>query len=99
MEKSKAVQQIVALMQAHGVTTADLMRPVAAPGKISQVHILGGRWIEELSPQEWAARGAEGERPTDAYEMEFDVPLVAGPDGTLWAWIGPGVEILPDRAP
>jgi hypothetical protein len=97
-EKKEAIQQIRELMQRHAVSTADLMQPVTAPEKVTQVHITGGRWIEELSPTEWAARGAQGERPSDTYEMEFDTPLAVAPDGTVWAWIGPSVEILPDRA-
>ncbi len=93
----EAIQQILSLMQTNGVTIADLMQPVAARSKINQVHIIGGRWIEELSPAEWAARGVQAEHPSDAYEMEFDVPISAAPDGSIWAWIGPGVEVLPDR--
>ncbi len=98
MDKSEVIQQTIELMERHQISMVDLMRPIKASTKIAQVHITGGRWIEELSPTEWAARGAQGERPTDSYEIEFDTPLSIAPDGSLWAWIGLGVEILPEKA-
>ncbi len=97
MKKNEAIQQVSELMRANGVTMADLMHPVSSPHKIEQVHIIGGRWIEDFTPEEWAARGEQADHPSDAYEMEFDTPLVVGLDGSVWAWIGAGVEILPDR--
>lgn len=98
MEKTKAIATVIEMMQAHGVTMADLMHPVSAGPKITQIHITGGRWIEELTPQEWAARGGQAYSPSEAYEMEFDTPLAVGVDGSVWAWIGPSVEVLPDKA-
>ncbi len=98
MEKDKAIQQLIDLIQANGITIADLMHPLSAPHKIDRVHVSGGRWIEDFTPQEWAARGEQAAHPSDTFEMEFDVPLAVGPDGSLWAWIGPGLEVLPNRA-
>ncbi len=98
MGKEEVVHQIFALMQSEHISMADLLRPLSAPGKVSQVHITGGRWIEDLSPAEWASRGSQAYQPSDTYEMEFDAPFSQGPDGSVWAWIGPDPQILPDRA-